>query len=432
MTMTPQYATAEADRCLSCFDAPCREACPTHIDIPTFIAMIKSRNVRGAAEVVKSSNALANVCGKICPEEVFCQASCTRAKQDSPIAIRELHFFATQHEARAGYSRRLPAPSPDATAAVIGAGPAGLACAFELSKLGVAVTLFDGRAAGGVPRHSIPTFRLAERELLDDLDFLAGAFTLRAENVTPAVFSGIRKEFDAVFLGVGLGLDRAIGLRGEDLAGVHPVLRFLEAAKLGTMRVGRRVLIVGGGNVSLDAAATAKRLGAEEVTLLYRRSEAEMKVWKSELEEARRQGVEIRFLTVPVRITGEKAVTGLVCRRTALSAERDASGRPVPVEVPGSEFTLPAECLVVAVGQVVGTEIARGLASDHKGYIAVDAELRTSDPKVFAGGDAVGGEGTIVGSVAHGKRAARAMRAHIDAVRGAARPPSSTSNEGRA
>src|SRR5512137_1469208 len=149
MLMTRQHAGAEADRCLSCFDAPCREACPTHIDIPTFIGMIKSGNIRGAAETIKSANALANVCGKICPEEVFCQASCTRAKQDSPIAIRELHFFATQSEARSGYSRRLPAPAHSATAAVIGAGPAGLACAFELSKLGVAVTLFDGRSPGG-------------------------------------------------------------------------------------------------------------------------------------------------------------------------------------------------------------------------------------------------------------------------------------------
>ena len=215
MPMTQQHARTEAERCLHCFEAPCRDACPTRIDVPTFIGMIKTGNLRGAAEVVKSSNALANTCGKICPEEVYCQASCTRAKQDSPIQIRELHFFATQTEARSGFSRRSPFPEPKHRSAVIGAGPAGLGCAFELARLGSSVTVFDGKEPGGVPRSSIPFFRLAESELQDDLRFLSDAFTFRRETIVPARLSELRQEFDAIYIGIGLGLDRSLGLKGE-------------------------------------------------------------------------------------------------------------------------------------------------------------------------------------------------------------------------
>jgi glutamate synthase (NADPH/NADH) small chain len=424
MLMTRQQAGAEADRCLSCFDAPCREACPTHIDIPTFIGMIKSGNTRGAAETIKTANALANVCGKICPEEVFCQASCTRAKQDAPVQIRELHFFATQAEARSGYSPRLAFAPTAGKAAVIGAGPSGLGCAFELAKLGFAVTVFDGREPGGVPRHSIPAFRLAEAELRDDLAFLEGAFTVRREAVTPARLGALRREFDAIYLGIGLGLDRTLGLKGEHLPGVQPVLQFLETAKRGAAAVPDRVVIVGGGNVSLDAAATAKRLGASSVTLLYRRSEREMKVWKSELEEARRQGVEIRFLTAPVEILGGASVSGILCRRTSLSDKRDSSGRPVPVEVEGSEFTLPAGCVIIAVGQVIGADVVNEFKLNNKGYVHVGPDFQTSVAGIFAGGDAISGEGTIVQSVAHGKQAARAMRRYAESVRDSSRATS--------
>ncbi len=422
MEMTQQQANAEAQRCLYCSDAPCRDACPAHIDIPTYIAMIRSGNVRGAAEVVKTSNALANVCGKICPEEVFCQTACTRMKLDAPILIRELHYFATRSEARSGFSARRTPPPATHTAAVIGGGPAGLGCAFELSKLGISVTLFDAKEPGGVPRATIPSFRLTESELGDDLRFLADAYTVRRETVTPARLSSLRKEFDAVYVSIGLGLDRTLGLKGEHLQGVLPVLPFLESAKRGTAAVPDRVVIVGGGNVSLDAASTAKRLGAASVTLIYRRGEREMKVWKSELEEARRQGVEIRFMTVPVEIAGTESVVGLLCRHTKLSAEKDASGRPIPVDVKGSEFMIRAECVIIAVGQVIGSDLAREFKLTKKGYIAVNGEFQTSVRGVFAGGDAVAGEGTIVQSVAHGKLAARAMQRFLHDTRRASRP----------
>jgi glutamate synthase (NADPH/NADH) small chain len=418
MILNNQQARVEAERCLQCFDAPCTRACPTHIDIPTFIAMIKSGNVRGAAEVVKSANAMANVCGKVCPEEVHCQAVCNRAHNDTPIMIRELHFHATQSEARSGFSALKTFPSGMGKVAVIGGGPAGLGCAFELAKLGYAATLFDAKAPGGVPRNSIPSFRLAGKELQDDVKFLSTLFRVKRESVTPERFGKIKDEYDAVFVAVGLGKDKPLGVKGEKLKGVYPVLEFLEAAKWGKVKVGKKVVVVGGGNVSLDAAATAKRLGASDVVLVYRRGESEMKVWKSELEEARKQGVEIRFLTNPVAILGSGKVKGVKCRRTALAKKKDASGRPMPVEVKGSDFVLDADTVVVAIGQVIGAALAKGFTLTPKGQIAVDRKFRTSIAGVFAGGDAISGEGTIVQSVAHGKSAARAIHEYLEAHNG--------------
>jgi len=423
MVLTSQLARAEAERCLQCFDAPCIRACPTHIDIPTFISMIKSSNVRGAAEVVKTANALANVCGKVCPEEIYCQSVCNRSKEDEPIQIRELHFFATQYEARSGYSPLRSFPKRGLKVAVLGGGPTGLGCAFELAKHGYDVTLFDAKGVGGVPKNSIPSFRLAGKELNDDAKFLSGHFTVKRENIAASKLPRLKKEFDSIYIGVGLGKDRLLGVKGEHLQGVFPVLHFLESTKKGKMSIGNKVVVVGGGNVSLDAAATAKRLGAFEVTLIYRRSELEMKVWKSELEEARKQGADIRFLTNPVEIIGKKKVSGVKCRRTVLSKKKDSSGRLIPVEVKGSEFILEADTVVIAIGQVIGADLIEHLKLNDRGFIAVDKKFQTSVPGVFAGGDAISGEGTIVQSVAHGKQAAWAMHEYMKKAIGKAKTP---------
>ena len=413
--MNRQQAQTEAERCLQCADAPCTDACPTHIDIPKFIRMIWSGNVIGAAEVVKASNALANTCGKICPEEVFCQSVCTRAKQDSPIQIRELHFFATQTERKKGYSKTRLFPAIDGAVAVIGAGPAGLSCAFELTKLGYKVTVYDKGTVGGVPRNSIPSFRLRDEELESDTQFLSKFFRLKKEDVNRRLFEEIRHHHEAVFLAIGLGLDRPVGIAGERLKGVVPVLQFLHKAKnaLTDISIGNRVVIIGGGNVSLDAAAAAKRLGAESVVLLYRRGETEMRVWKSELTEARKQGVELRFMTTPVAIVGKGDVTGVMCRQTKLMNETDASGRRIPMEVRGSDFLLDADAVIVAIGQKVGAEWLEDFAKTENGTIKVNNNFQTSVAGVFAGGDMVLGEGTIVQSVAHGKQAAHAIHEYV-------------------
>ncbi len=377
--------------------------------------MLRSGNVRGAAEVTKTSNALANVCGKVCPEEVYCQAACTRALQDTPIKIRELHYFATQYERRNGFSAVARLPRGDRRVAVVGGGPAGLGCATELAKLGHRADLYDRDFPGGVPRKSIPAFRLSRAELSDDIEFLQQFFTFHQREVDGGTLDQLRRQYDAVFLSIGLGKDRPLGIDGELLQGVMPVLDFLENAKSDPegMTSGDRVVVVGGGNVSLDAAATAKRLGASSVTLLYRRSEKEMRVWKSEMEECERQGVELRLLTVPVSIMGDSVVTGVRCRRTRLSDRRDASGRAVPVEVQGSDFVLEADRVIVAIGQRVKADWTGRFARTTEGFLKVNEQFETSIPGVFAGGDLIIGEGTIVQSVAHGKYAAYAIHNYL-------------------
>jgi len=393
------------------------EACPTHINVPKFISMIRSDNVIGAAEVVKTSNALANTCGKICPEEIFCQSVCTRTKEDAPIQIRALHLFATQQEQKKGFSAPKLAAKSTKNVAVIGAGPAGLGCAFELAKLGHQVDMYDAGKPGGVPRQSIPSFRLAVSELEADTKFLSRFFRLKKQTVDAKAFDRIRKAHQAIFLAVGLGEDRTLGVPGENLKGVLPVLSFLEnvKAKPSSVRVGKKVIIVGGGNVSLDAAATAKRLGAENVILIYRRSEKEMRVWKGELDEARRQGVEIRFLVNPVSIVGKNKVQGIKCRRTRLGKQKDKTGRPVPVELKGSDFVLEADTIIIAVGQTIEAKWLGDFDRRGSGYVKVAENFGTSMPGVFAGGDMIEGEGTIVQSVAHGKYAARAIHEYLTA-----------------
>ena len=413
--MNLQEARHESERCLQCNDAPCTLACPAHIDVPKFIARLRSGNLRGAAEVVKMSNAMANTCGKVCPQEVFCQSVCTRADLDAPIAIRELHFVATQHEATAGFSSPVLQPGRNQRVAVVGAGPAGLSCAFELSKLGFHVDVYDERRPGGVPGNSIPAFRLEARELHSDVKFLRRYFRIRTLRVDETVLERIRENHDAVFLATGLGRDRRLNIPGENLKGVFTVLEFLERAraKPGSVKVGKNVVVVGGGNVSLDAAATARRLGAQRVVLIYRRGEREMRVWKSELEEARAQGVEIRFLSIPVAILGRSKVRGIRCRRTKLSGRKDSTGRFVPVEVRGSDFVLEADSVVAAIGQRVGAPWADKFKRTAEGYLKTNKNLQTSVAGVFAGGDVISGEGTIVQAVAHGKQAAHAIHRYL-------------------
>lgn len=405
--MTPGQALSEAERCLQCFDAPCTRLCPVHIQIPTFIGMIRSGNIRGAAEVVKTSNAMANVCGKVCPEEMYCQSVCTRAKEDAPIRIRELHYYATQVEAKSGYSAASIAPSIDKTVAVVGGGPAGLGCAFELAKMGYKVTVFDKRAPGGVPANSIPPFRLTSNDIQDDVKFLKKHIVVRKETITAEKFKAIKRSFDAVFLGVGLGQDKPIEIPGAHLARVYPVLTFLENfRRQRKSAIGKKVVVIGGGNVSLDAASAAMSLGAAEVILLYRRSVKEMKVWKNELEQARARGVEFRFLTSPVEILGRTKVTGVKCRSNYLAKKRDGSGRPIPMEIAGSDFTINTDSVIVAIGQFLDPAGFNGIMRNANGFLEVNSSYQTTHKGIFAGGDAIFGEGTIVQSVAHGREAA--------------------------
>ncbi len=409
-----RQALVEAERCLYCFDAPCTTACPVHIDIPGFIAMLRSGNARGAAWLVREANPLADTCGRICPSEIYCQSACTKAKQDAPVRIRELHLYATLSARDRPFDPPVQ-PGSGKSVGVIGGGPAGLGCAFELARLGHAVDLYNDGPPGGVPAKSIPPFRLPEEDIAGDAGILRRFFTVHDAAIDDRAFGEIAGSHDAVFIAPGLGRDRRLNIPGEDLRYVHPVLPFLESARKDPRPLdpGFRVVVVGGGNVSLDAAATARRLGAGEVTLVYRRAEEHMLVWRAELEEARRLGVEFRFRTIPVSIAGRDRVEGVVCRGMRLGGQTDDSGRPVPVEIPGSDVLLPADAVIVAIGQDLRADWLPRLDRTRRGYIGVDAKFQTSAPGVFAGGDAAGGEGTVVRSLAHGKQAARSIHEYL-------------------
>jgi dihydropyrimidine dehydrogenase (NAD+) subunit PreT len=348
---------------------------------------------------------------------VFCQSVCTRGKQDAPIMIRELHSFATRHEKFPKLLTSKTLRGEGSKVAVIGGGPAGLGGGFELAKLGHHVDVFEKGILGGVPRKTIPSFRLPSADLDLDISLISKFVHHKKSNVDRLLFHRLLKSYDAVFISVGLGEDRSLGIPGDGLHGVVPVLQFLENAKAKPkkVRIGKNVVVIGGGNVSLDAAATAKRLGAEHVLLVYRRSEKEMRVWKGELDEARRQGVELKFLAIPVKITGKTRVTGVQCRQTRLGKRKDATGRPIPTEIKGSDDVIAADTVVVAIGQSIGSDWIDELDRTPKGYLKVDDNFASSVPGVFGAGDVIAGEGTIVQSVAQGKQAAQAIHQYLSA-----------------
>ncbi|HTY60479.1 MAG TPA: FAD-dependent oxidoreductase, partial [Bacteroidota bacterium] len=294
-------------------------------------------------------------------------------------------------------------------------GPAGLGCAFELARLGHEVDLYNDGPPGGVPLKSIPPFRLPGEDLARDTEFLRSHFSLHETVIDRRVFDSVAASHDALFIAVGLGHDRPLGIPGENLRNVYPVLGFLETAKRNprSLTIGSRVIVVGGGNVSLDAASTAVKLGADEVTLLYRRSEEQMLVWRAELAAARRLGVVFRFLSAPVSIAGKDRVEGVLCRGMRLGERVDGSGRPVPVPIPGSDTLFPADSVIVAIGQDLSAGWLPPLARTARGHISVDGSFRTSVAGMFAGGDAATGEGTVVRSLADGVQAARSMHQYM-------------------
>jgi NADPH-dependent glutamate synthase beta subunit-like oxidoreductase len=401
------WVLSEADRCLGCYDPPCQKACPASIPIPSFIRAIKSGNLKYAAALVREANPVVATCGAVCPEEVFCQTHCTRTQIDSPIKIRELHSYATQFESDIAVSQI----SLTGTVAVIGSGPAGISCAVKLAQAGFSVTIYEqSDHPGGVPNSSIPNFRV-ENETVDiDINYARkqGVKILLGSTVENP--QSLLKQFDGVFMATGLPDNRNLNIPGENLPQVLSALAFLEKARSGLaeMLLGKRVIVVGGGNVSLDVAATAAALEASEVRLLYRRSPKEIKVWKSELGEAQHRGVMIDYLTNPIEFIGEgQTLKGVKCIRMRLSDELDSGGRKIPRQVPGSEFIIPADLVITAVG----------LESNYQKNSRKGSGFATSIDGVFAGGDWARGEGTIVEAVRDGKLAAQSIIDYVKAKR---------------
>jgi glutamate synthase (NADPH/NADH) small chain len=423
-------AVVEADRCLECSGpyapAPCVTACPAGVDVPTFVAELARDDPGAAARTIFAENLLGGTCSRVCPVEVLCEAACVLTHEDKrPIAIAALQRHATDHAFAAGFRpRTAPAHRRAGRIAVIGAGPAGLVCAGELAALGYQVAVYDGRPEpGGLVRYGIAPYRQRAEPLSQEaalLEHLGVELRLEEPIDSPEALRRIEEGADAVFLGVGLGKDVDAELPGSDLPGVWHSLEFIEALKTGRPpAVGPRTIVIGGGNTAVDVAREAVRLGASVVTLAYRRTEAEMPAFRHEVEEARAEGVDFQWLAAPTRFTGEHHLTGVECSLMELGPP-DESGRRRPEPVAGSEFVLPADSAVVAIGQrprrdvlgwIDGLELERG-------RIKVDPETgRTGNGKYYAGGDAVSGGSTVVQAVREAKVAARAIHAALGAGR---------------
>ena len=417
-------ASLEANRCLYCHDAPCMVACPTHINIPTFIRKIATGNIKGSARTILEANLLAATCSRVCPVDELCEGACVMKHDHRPITIGRLQRYATDYARENNLKFFQPGKPNGFKVAVVGSGPAGLACAGELAKLGFDVTCFERKKlAGGLDTYGIVVFRepveisLSEVKTIQDLGVKIKTECTVGKDI---LFKSVVEAYDAVFIGVGLGAVPEMGIPGEELEGVVDGLDFIEATKiekLDSIKYGSRICVLGCGNTAIDCATIARRLGCERVTIVYRRSQIEMPAYHSEYQFALAEGVSFMFLTQPVEIIGKDGkVDGLKCQRMDLG-EPDQSGRRMPVPAKGSEFFLPCDMLIRAIGQKKPADMLAQLAhygvkATDNGYIAVSDETkRTAHPKIFAGGDCIRskGEASTVAAVQDGKVAAAAI-----------------------
>ena len=431
-------ARLEARRCLGCKKPRCVEHCPVSLQIPQFIAQLRDGNLAEAARIIAQDSSLPSVCGRVCPQETQCEGSCILGVKGESVAIGKLERFVGDWSIEHGAEATAPAPSNGRKVAVVGSGPAGLACAADLAKMGYEVKIFEAlHKAGGVLQYGIPEFRLPKdkvvaREIENVLRLGVRIETDVIVGHTVTVDSLLDEEgYSAVFIGSGAGLPRFMGIPGENLNGVVSANEFLTRANLmkayddtydTPIYVGRRVVVVGGGNVAMDAVRTAARLGAE-AHIVYRRSEAELPARAEEVHHAKQEGIEFRMLTNPVEVLGDEKgwVRGLRCVRMELG-EPDASGRRSPVAVEGSEFEIGCDVVIMALGTSPNPLIAsttRGLETNRRGCLVADeVHGQTSREGIFAGGDAVTGAATVILAMGAGRRAARAIDEYVRAKSG--------------
>jgi len=425
-----QQAKAEADRCIQCPKRPCIEGCPVEIDIPGFIKAICDGDMPEAVRILKDKNSLPGICARVCPQETLCEVRCVLARKGAPIAIGPLQRYVTDWEWEnrgvVGSVSDLPSPTGKRVA-VVGSGPAGLAVAADLAKLGHSVTIFEAQpVAGGVLMYGIPEFRLPKDIVQAEVDYvtsLAGV-ELKLNSAVGKIVTVdelLNSGYHAVFLGIGVGLPMFLNIPGENLNGIYSANEFLTRVNLmkayqfpeydTPVKVGNKVAVIGGGNVAMDSARCALRLGAEEVYIVYRRSEAEMPARREEVENAKEEGIQFKLLTNPKQMLGneQNRVVSIECYEMELG-EPDESGRRRPIVKPGSEFIMDVDSVIVALGTIPDPLIAQtteGLETTRRGTIVVDeATGKTTKPKVWAGGDIVTGAATVISAMGAAKRAA--------------------------
>ena len=417
--LSSHEALVEADRCLYCYDAPCTHACPTHIDVPKFIKKIASRNLLGAATTILNANLLGATCARVCPVQELCEGACVLGSSHRPISIGRLQRYATDFVAQSGIDPIKPGLSTDKRVAVVGSGPAGLSCAGELRKFGHAVTVFERRQmSGGLSTYGIIKLRepieIATQEA-EMIGRMGVSFQHGIELGVDMTLNQLEMDFDAIFLGIGLGVTPSLDIAGESQ--ILDGLQVIEQSKLNTemVHIGKHVTVIGAGNTAIDCATIAKRLGSETVTVVYRRSERDMTAYPHEVDFVRVVGVDFIFLTQPVKVIIDNSkVIGLECVRMTLG-ESDASGRALPIPIASTNFVIPTDQIIKAIGQEKPTLAVQLGIDTENGYIKVNNGFETSRPGVFAGGDCIraNGSASTVMAVQDGKLAALAIHRQI-------------------
>ncbi|MEM3458688.1 MAG: NADPH-dependent glutamate synthase [Candidatus Bathyarchaeia archaeon] len=430
---TEEQALEEANRCLQCPKPQCVTGCPVEIEIPAFIKLLREGKYEEAIAKIKEKNSLPAICGRVCPQEEQCQLKCVVGKVGEPVSIGRLERFLADWERERGFKVPEIAKSTGKKVAVIGAGPAGLTVAADLAKLGHKVVIFEAlHLPGGVLVYGIPEFRLPKKIVQAEVDYIQRlgvefkcGFLVGRTYTIPELLK--ERGFDAVFIGTGAGLPAFMNVPGEDLGGIYSANEFLIRVNLmksyafpcydTPIRIGKHVVVIGGGNVAMDSARSALRLGAEEVCIVYRRSREELPARKEEIENAEEEGIVCKFLAAPTRFIGDEK--GWVKQMECICMELgppDDSGRRRPVPVKGSEFVMDTDTVIVAIGRTPNPIIQRtteGLAVTRWGTIVADENGKTSLEGVYAGGDIVTGEATVISAMGAGKKAARAIHEYL-------------------
>jgi dihydropyrimidine dehydrogenase (NAD+) subunit PreT len=428
--LTPAQALEEGSRCLFCHDAPCIKACPTEIDVPQFIRQILTGNMRGSAKTILSANILGHSCARVCPTSVLCEGACVlNMEGKKPVEIGKLQRYAVDPVIANGTQLFHAGASNGYRVALIGAGPASLSCAAELRKRGYETVIYDASPQpGGLDTYGIAAYKMRAQDVEKEVAMVRalGVEIKNGISVGKDIsLAQLERDFDAIFIGIGLGATDDLQIPGENLQGCCDALSFIEETKtrnFGDVKIAKRIAVIGGGNTAIDVVTAARRLGAEEVYMVYRRGPEEMSAFDYEYELAKKDTVLFWWQAMPVRIIddGNGSVAGLECVRTE-RGQKDARGRASFVPVPGSEFQLEVGMVVKALGQKRKTDFLQQIAKLEltNGCVVVDtATMRTGNPKYYAGGDCVNGGGEVVDAVAHGKKAAAGIHQALEATAG--------------